>query len=72
MCCRQNSPSAIVVVVKECILDAKAVESARFDRARNDARTSCEGLLDGQRFERIAGKEEDDCREERKEGPPNI
>ena len=39
--------------------------------ARNEARTSCDGLLDGQRFDRIAGKAEDDCREERKEGPPN-
>lgn len=53
------------------MLDAKAVESARLDRARSDARTSCEGLLEGQRFERIAGSAEDACREDRKEGPPN-
>jgi hypothetical protein len=52
------------------MLDANAVESARFDRARKDARTSCGGLLDGQRFDRIAGKAEVAWREDRKEGPP--
>ena len=53
------------------MLEARAAESARFDRARNDARTNCEGLLDGQRFDRVAGKADDDCKGERKEGPPN-
>jgi hypothetical protein len=53
------------------VLEASAEESARFDKARSEARTSCEGLLDGQRFDRIAGNVEDDCKEGRKEGPPS-
>ena len=62
--------SAIVLVLGECLFEAKAAESARFDRARSDARTNCDGLLEGHRFEKIAGSEEAACRGPRKGGPP--
>ena len=56
---------------RECMLEVSAEESARLDKARSEAKTSCAGLLDGQRFDRIAGNAEDDCKEGRKEGPPS-
>ena len=67
---REKRLSAIVLVLRECVLEAKAAESARFDRARRDVRTSCEGLLEGQRFDRIAGSEDAACRGLRNGGPP--
>jgi hypothetical protein len=33
-------------------------------------RTSCDGLFDGQRFDRIAGRTDADCSGARKDGPP--
>jgi len=57
-------------IVRADGIDAKVEQSARFDRARNEARTSWEGLLDGHRFERIAGKASAVWRGPRKEGPP--
>jgi len=59
-------------MLRECALEARAEESARFDRARSEAKTSCEGLLDGHRFDRIAGNAEDACKEGRKGGPPKT
>jgi hypothetical protein len=53
-------------------LEARAAESVRFERARREASTSCEGLFDGHRFERMAGKTDADCRGARKDGPPSI
>jgi len=67
---RENRLSAIVIVLKECVSEAKAAESARFERARSDVRTSCEGLLEGQRFDKIAGNEAAACRRARNGGPP--
>jgi len=69
-CCRENSASAIAFVLRAWKLCASAEESARFDRARNEVKTSCEGLFDGQRFERMAGKTDADCIGARKAGPP--
>jgi hypothetical protein len=53
-------------------LEARAAESVRFERARSEARTSCDGLPKGQRFEKIAGKADTDCRGDRKAGPPKL
>lgn len=54
------------------MLEARVAESVRLDRARRAASTSCEGLFDGQRFERIAGRIEADCSGARNEGPPDV
>jgi hypothetical protein len=48
------------------------VESARLESVRNEARTSCDGLFDGQRFDRIAGRTKAFCNGARKAGPPNA
>lgn len=66
-----NSPSAIAPVANVVVPEVKEDESARFERARRDARTICAGLFDGQRLERMAGKAEADCRKGRKAGPPD-
>lgn len=70
-CCLENSTSAIVLALREGGLEARTVESARFDRARSEARTSCGGLLDGQIFDRIADNAEHECKKDRKAGPPD-
>ena len=67
---REKSPSAIVLMLKECVLEARAAESARLDRARKEAKTTWDGLLDGHKFDKIAGKEDVDCRGARNGGPP--
>jgi len=69
--CLENNPSEIELVLRECMLEANAEASARFERARSEARTSCGALFEGHRLDRIAGNAEEDCREERKKGPPN-
>lgn len=58
-------------VFKGCDLGASAAASARFDRARREAKTSCEGLFDGHKFESTAGRTDAEWRDSRKEGPPN-
>ena len=71
-CCREKRASAIVFVLRAWKLCASAEESARFDRARNEAKTSCEGLFDGHRFDRMAGRTDADCMGERNARPPAI
>lgn len=51
---------------------ANVEESAIFERVRNAARTRCDGLFVGQRFDRIAGNAATDCKGARKAGPPNY
>ena len=70
-CWRIKSTSAIVFELREYIVGASVVEFARFERARREASTSCDGLLEGQRFESMAGKTEADCRGARNGGPPD-
>lgn len=60
----------MALVVKVCRLEARMAAFARFDRALREAKTNWAGLLDGQRLERMAGREEADCRDARKGGPP--
>jgi hypothetical protein len=71
-CWRTKRASARVLVSTLWPFDANAAESARFDKALSDARTNCDGLLDGQRFERMAGRAEADWRGARKDGPPML
>ena len=65
-----NKASAIALVLRSCWVEAKADESARFERARSEAKTNWEGLFEGQRFDRIAGKTEAACKGGRNGGPP--
>ncbi len=71
-CCRVNKASAIALVLRTCVVEAKADESARFERARREDKTKCDGLFEGQRFDRMAGKTEAACNGGRKGGPPGI
>jgi len=57
-CCRVKRASAIVLRPKLWVGEASIAELDRFESPLREARTSCEGLLDGQRFERSAGKME--------------
>jgi hypothetical protein len=59
-------------MLRACVFEARVEESARFDRARRAASTNCEGLLEGHKFERMAGKTDADCRGLRKDGSPNA
>ena len=72
MCWRVNSPSAMVLMPRAYPFEANAEESARFERARRAARTSCDGLFDGHKFDSTAGSTEADWRGRRKAGPPII
>ena len=65
---RVKTASAIVSRLTGWVLDESAAESMKFDRARRENKTCLAGLLDGHKFERIAGRE--GCSGERKEGPP--
>jgi hypothetical protein len=67
-----NKASAIALALRTCGVEAKADDSARFERARSEARTNWDGLLEGQRFDRIAGKTEAACKGGRKGGPPGV
>lgn len=51
-------------------MEARAAASARLANARKEARTSCHGLLDGQRFESIADRADDEWSGPRNGGPP--
>ena len=53
-------------------LEANAAELTRFDKARREASTTCEGLFEGHRFESMAGKAEALFKKGRNEGPPNY
>jgi hypothetical protein len=55
-CGRAKSASAREFMVIQLVLLDSAAQSAIFDMARKAARTSCEGLLDGSRFESTAGR----------------
>jgi hypothetical protein len=71
-CWRVNKASAIALALRTCVAEAKADESARFERARSEARTNWDGLFEGQRFDMIAGKTEAACKGGRKGGPPDV
>jgi len=71
-CWREKIASASIFVVSGDVLDANAQESAKFDKARSEASTICDGLLDGQRFERIAGRAAADWSLGRNAGPPGV
>lgn len=72
MCCRVKSASANVFEFKEAVFEASAEESARLESARSVARTNCDGLLVGQRFDRIEGRANEECNGARNEGPPGV
>lgn len=57
-CGRTNNAAARDLMVIGCELVASIEDSARLDKARNAARTICGGLLNGHRFDRIAGSAE--------------
>ena len=67
---RENRLSASIPAFKGCALDAKETESARFERPRSAASTSCGGLFDGQIFDKIAGRTDAECKGAIKGGPP--
>lgn len=54
----------------EVVLEANADESARLESARRAARTNCDGLLEGHRFDSMAFKANVDCNGARNDGPP--
>lgn len=70
ICDRENRLSAIVPKFRGCGLKANKTESTRLERARSADSTSCGGLVDGQIFDRIAGKIVAECKGARKGGPP--
>ena len=49
---------------------ANTAASARFDKVRTEAKTICEGLPDGQRFDRMAGRTDADWSRGRNDAPP--
>lgn len=59
-CWRAKRASAKTVMLRGDALDASAAASATLDNALTEARTICEGLLEGQRFDRIAGRTDAD------------
>ncbi len=67
---REKSASAIVRMLRACVLEASAEESVRLERPRREARTNWGGLFDGQRLERKVGKTDADCRGAINLGPP--
>jgi len=69
-CWRAKRDSAKTAMLRGDAPGASTAASAKFDNARTEARTICEGLLDGQRFDRMAGKTDADWSRGRNDGPP--
>jgi len=69
-CWRAKRASAKTDVLRGEAPGTNTAASARFDNARTEARTICEGLLDGQRFDRMAGRTDAEWSLGRNDGPP--
>ena len=69
-CWRAKRASAKTIVLRGDVWGASIAASARFDNARTEAKTICEGLLDGQMFDRMAGRADADWSRGRNDGPP--
>jgi hypothetical protein len=67
---RVKIASAIVSKLTGWRPDDSVAQSARFESAWREDKTSLAGLLEGHIFDRIAGSA--DCSGERNEGPPGL
>lgn len=59
-------------MLKELDANDRQVDSIRLDRACRAAETNCDGFVDGQRFDSMAGRADAQCNGAINCGPPGM